>query len=114
MKRMKTGGRKAGTPNRVTASIKGAFVEAFDRVGGVAALVKWGREHPSEFYSLMGRLIPREPMPVVPVGPVRLLSGEERAQRVYELLQRAHSRLLAEDPNTPPLLSVVTTGEAES
>lgn len=104
MKRMKTGGRKAGTPNRVTASIKGALLEAFDRMGGVDALTRWGEEHPSEFYSLVGRLVPREPMPAAPVERVQLLSREEREQRMLELLRRAQARLSAVGGQASPLL----------
>ena len=56
----KTGGRKPGTPNKVTASIKAAFTEAFVSMGGVPALVKWGKSNRTEFYKLAGRLIPHE------------------------------------------------------
>ena len=56
----KTGGRQKGTPNRTTASIKAAFVEAFEKLGGVDALVAWGNENPTDFYKLAARLIPTE------------------------------------------------------
>ena len=56
----KTGGRKKGTPNKVTASIKEAFKEAFDRRGGVEALLTWAEGEPTEFYKLSARLIPTE------------------------------------------------------
>ena len=48
----KTGGRKAGVPNKVTASMRQAWQDAFDSLGGVPALVKWGRAEPTEFYKL--------------------------------------------------------------
>lgn len=59
-KRKKTGGRKKGTPNKVTASVKAALVAAFDDLGGVAALVKWGKKYPTHFYALWGKLLPTE------------------------------------------------------
>jgi hypothetical protein len=59
-KGVKTGGRKKGTPNKVTASVKEAFKEAFDRRGGVDALVQWAEGEPTEFYKLAARLIPTE------------------------------------------------------
>lgn len=34
------------------------LAEAFDLIGGVAALVVWGRQNPSEFYRLWAKLIP--------------------------------------------------------
>lgn len=53
-------GRPKGSVNKVTASIKAAITEAFDKLGGVPSLVEWGQEHPTEFYALWGRLAPKE------------------------------------------------------
>ena len=54
----KTGGRKAGTPNVATRSVKEAIAEAFEQRGGVPALTKWAQQNETEFYKLWGRLIP--------------------------------------------------------
>lgn len=56
------GGRKAGTPNKLTRTVKQAFEEAF---GGMQAdpkvkLEQWGKDNPTEFYKLAARLIPAE------------------------------------------------------
>ena len=59
--RPKTGGRKKGTPNVVTASIKSALTEAFDGLGGVPALVRWGKANPTPFYQCWSRLAPKDP-----------------------------------------------------
>lgn len=56
----KTGGRKAGTPNVATRSVKEAIAEAFEHRGGVASLVAWAEENQTEFYKLWGRLIPTD------------------------------------------------------
>lgn len=53
-------GRKKGVPNKATASIKAAFLEAFEKKGGTTALVAWARENETEFYKLAARLIPTE------------------------------------------------------
>lgn len=53
-------GRPKGSPNKITAGIKAAFTEAFDKLGGVASLVKWGKENPTEFYKAYVRLAPQE------------------------------------------------------
>jgi hypothetical protein len=45
----------------VTASIKGALTEAFDGLGGVPALVQWGKTNPTPFYLCWSRLAPKEP-----------------------------------------------------
>ena len=75
-KRSKTGGRAKGTPNRVTVSVKAALLEAFDRRGGVDALLRWSDDCPSEFYALWGRLIPREAPHDPALGVVRVPYGE--------------------------------------
>lgn len=56
----KTGGRKKGSLNKTTASVKQAITQAFDQLGGVASLVRWARDEPAEFYKLWGRLAPAE------------------------------------------------------
>jgi hypothetical protein len=62
-------GRPRGTPNKLTASTRQALEDAFVQLGGVPALVEWGRENPSAFYALWGRLIPSE---VAHSGEIRL------------------------------------------
>lgn len=54
------GGRRAGTPNKTTASVKAALVAAFDDLGGVESLVSWGRRNRTEFYKLWAKLLPAE------------------------------------------------------
>ena len=54
----KTGGRKAGTPNKATTKAREAFALAFDAIGGGASLAQWARENQTEFYKLYARLIP--------------------------------------------------------
>lgn len=56
------GGRKAGTPNKLTRTVKQAFEEAFNAMQekpGVK-LGDWGKDNPTEFYKLAARLIPAE------------------------------------------------------
>jgi hypothetical protein len=54
----KTGGRKAGMPNKLTADAKEAFRLAAEGVGGVEALTEWARVSPDKFWPLYARLIP--------------------------------------------------------
>jgi len=53
-------GRQPGSVNKNTASIKGAFVEAFDKLGGATALAAWAQDNPTDFYKLASKLIPTE------------------------------------------------------
>ena len=51
-----------GAKNKVTQSIRQAFKDAFDEMGGVDALVEWGmkEENQGAFYALASKLIPTE------------------------------------------------------
>lgn len=51
-------GRKRGTPNKATASVKAALIAAFEKLGGVPSLVKWAKDDPKEFYKLWAKLLP--------------------------------------------------------
>lgn len=56
----KTGGRKRGTPNKATATVREAFEHAFQMLqeDDRANLTTWGRANPTEFYRLAAKLIP--------------------------------------------------------
>lgn len=56
----KTGGRQKGKPNKMTIVAKEAFAQAFQGIGGVKTLTKWGKENPGDFFKLYARLIPAE------------------------------------------------------
>ena len=56
----KTGGRRKGTPNRLTVCIKTAIEGAFAKVGGEEFLVKVAREDPRTFCALLGRVLPAQ------------------------------------------------------
>lgn len=64
------GGRKAGTPNKLTKSAREAFQLAFDAVGGGTGLSKWAKANPTEFYKLYARLIPVEHVGEGGQGPI--------------------------------------------
>ena len=55
-------GRPVGAKNKVTQSMREAFKEAFDGMGGAEALMEWGMEPDNRgaFYSLASKLIPIE------------------------------------------------------
>jgi hypothetical protein len=70
----KTGGRKKGVPNKITADIRAAVVEAFDRAGGVDYLVKLASIDPRTFCGLVGKVIPLQVAgdPNNPIFPSRV------------------------------------------
>ena len=54
----KTGGRKAGTPNKLTVGVKDAILKAFNEVGGTSYLKKVAEENPAVFCQLVGKVLP--------------------------------------------------------
>lgn len=54
----KTGGRKAGTPNALPATLKEMILQALDDAGGVQYLVEQARKNPQGFMQLLGRVLP--------------------------------------------------------
>lgn len=59
---VKTGGRKKGTPNKTTAALKDAILEAArlagDRAGLVGYLQSQAVSNPQSFLPLLGRVLP--------------------------------------------------------
>jgi len=60
---IKTGGRKTGTPNKVTTVFKDAVRTVYEDIGGHAAFAEWARENPGDFYRICAKLIPTEAAP---------------------------------------------------
>lgn len=56
----KTGGRKKGTPNKLTADVKAMILAALDKAGGVEYLVLQARESPAAFMTLVGKVLPTQ------------------------------------------------------
>ena len=58
----KTGGRQAGTPNKITADVKRAILEAAEAAGGKRGIVGYltlqASENPTAFMSLLGKVLP--------------------------------------------------------
>jgi hypothetical protein len=57
-KRPKTGGRKAGVPNKTTAQLKDMILGALDAAGGMEYLQRQADESPGAFLSLIGKVLP--------------------------------------------------------
>lgn len=56
----KTGGRKKGTPNKLTADVKGMILEALHEAGGVSYLLQQSESNPTAFLTLVGKVLPKE------------------------------------------------------
>ena len=73
----KTGGRKCGTPNRTTALLKDAILEAAQQAGGdtdglVVYLKKQAEVNPGPFMTLLGKVLPLQPVGSVDDEPINI------------------------------------------
>lgn len=76
----KTGGRKAGTPNKATAALKDMILQSLSEVGGVTYLAEQARESPGAYLALVGKVLPLtvagdpgNPLHIVwPISPPRV------------------------------------------
>lgn len=53
------GGRKKGTPNKLTADVRAAILGALEEVGGQRYLVVQAHENPVAFMTLLGKCLPK-------------------------------------------------------
>ena len=85
MKGRKTGGRKKGVPNKLTATI---LEWVLQDTGGAEAMSAWGKKndrHRLEFYRICARLIPAEIHAQVETRIV----DESRIQQIRDELREA-------------------------
>jgi hypothetical protein len=54
------GGRKKGTPNKLTANVKACIMAAFADIGGKDYLVKVAKTDPRTFCALLGKILPTQ------------------------------------------------------
>jgi len=78
-------GRKKGQPNKFT-TLKAAFLNAFQKIGGEEALAIWAREHGSkkDFYLILSKMLPRD----ISITDNTPLSDAEREARLRVLVER--------------------------
>lgn len=58
--REKTGGRKPGTPNKLSGQAKENIVAVFNRLGGTDGMAAWASENQTQFYTIYAKLLPIE------------------------------------------------------
>lgn len=87
--RKKTGGRKAGTPNKV--DLREATLNAFDKVGGEEYLTKIASQYPNAFLQFLGRFIPKD---------VQLSGKEEGSDPIKLFIEGFSDRNKTSDTST--------------
>lgn len=77
-------GRPKGTPNRITAIIKEALMESFDRVGRAEYLVRMAEEEPKAYLQLLAKVLPHEIQAEMKVTDARPPLVKRRAVEVID------------------------------
>ena len=95
------GGRAIGQQNKTTAAAKQALEAAFQGLGGVPALVKWGKSNRTEFYKIWARLIPKDVQHDVGAGLEDLLAQLAAPHAGADAEPGDYIELRAEDPSQP-------------
>jgi hypothetical protein len=61
---VKTGGRKVGTPNKVSGKLKDAIIDAAEKAGDKGGIVGYleaqARANPGPFLALLGKVLPMQ------------------------------------------------------
>jgi hypothetical protein len=56
----KTGGRKPGSKNKLTVSVRESIIAVFHGLGGIPAMQSWAKANETAYYNILARLIPQE------------------------------------------------------
>ena len=102
----KTGGRKAGTHNKLSGDVKAMILEALDAAGGTEYLLRQSNKNPVAFMSLLGKLLPtqmtgKDGGPIHNVFDPTTLSDAELAARIDRLRRSAIAHGSAAEEELP-------------
>jgi len=76
-KGVKQGGRKPGTPNKLTADLKDMILGALDDAGGRDYLSRQADKNPGAFMVLVGKVLPMQ-LTGSGGGPLEIITGVRR------------------------------------
>jgi hypothetical protein len=99
-------GRPKGAANKVTRTLREMILGALDDAGGQAYLAEQAHHNPAAFLTLLGRVLPREPIETPPAVITLDFGFRSRAP----LSTFVHSSPLNADRDaTPPLIELAST-----
>jgi len=53
-------GRKAGVPNKMSATVKQNVIEVFEQLGGIEHMKQWAIDNPNNFYNIYAKILPTQ------------------------------------------------------
>ena len=82
-------GRKLGTPNKFTGTVKDAVLETFQALGGVQDMTDWAKDNRTDFYRIIAKLLPKTVDANISGSmDLKQLTDEECLERVKEIQAR--------------------------
>lgn len=78
------------TPKKM-ADARQSLADAFELMGGVPGLVRWGKRNPTEFYRIWARLIPKEAADATGALPLESLLDKLAARSEQSVLEAAEA-----------------------
>lgn len=79
-KRVKTGGRVAGTPNKATAAAKEAIEMVFSGLGGPEALEQWARSDPDNLKAFYVQVWPK-------ILPLQVNGAGDKGEHLHKVVR---------------------------
>jgi hypothetical protein len=83
-KGVKTGGRKAGTPNKATASAKAAIEAVFTGLGDAEALEAWAKSDPDNLKAFYVSIWPK-------VLPLQVNGPGDKGEHLHKIIREFHT-----------------------
>ena len=99
-------GRKPGSVNKTTAAVKETLMLAFDGVGGLPALIEWGRANPTPFYQTWAKLLPNEIKAELDKKLLEFASFNENIEEVFENREQIEISKYYEKLPKPSLVAI--------
>jgi hypothetical protein len=53
-------GRKAGVPNKMSATVKENVISVFEALGGIEHMTIWATDNPNNFYNIYAKILPTQ------------------------------------------------------
>lgn len=59
-KGIKTGGRKKGSKNKMSADVRQSVLDTYAAIGGDKFFAEWAKQKPSDFFQIYAKLLPKD------------------------------------------------------
>ena len=86
--RLEGAGRKKGSPNKITSSVKDMILQALSEAGGVEYLKEQAVKNPTAFMTLLGKILPMQ-IAGEDQGPIQISWADHISPEVAAIIKDA-------------------------